>query len=134
MKKLTVDDLEPFIGMFDGELGFIPVDESIADPERKAYKVVEVGKNKFNATSGGKHGEHKDLEYWPKSDAEIWWTDGMQKWIANELVLVSDGTDDYIYVFYYKQNNRKYASRLGRLRLGSEIDSIIKEAFGAVCV
>lgn len=128
-------ELEPFLGIFDGDRGFIEADEPLANPSRKVFKVCELGSKKFNELAKeSKRGMYEDMEYWPKSDAGTWWNGGMQRLIVQEVILVSDGTDDYIYVFYYKMNHREYGALLGRLRPGSEIERIIKEAFDTLCI
>jgi hypothetical protein len=135
-RVLSSLELEPFIGIFDD--GFVEAENSIAKPGQKVYKVCAMGTYAFNILAKEDGKGYEDMEYWPVRIgddmlARDWWIGGMQKWVVNEVIFISDG-DDFIYVFYAAQNHAGYTKTLGRLRPGSEIESIIKEAFDVICI
>jgi hypothetical protein len=134
MKSLKNIEIEPYLTTLETPFG----DGDISRPGARVVVVADL-----NTTTFKRHGNlsgYFNFKYTCKMpngvaneektyDAKIWWEDGMQSLVANEVHILTDNVEEGIYVGFCMQNDKNYFMLLGKLKDGDELTELFRGRF-----
>lgn len=100
--------------------------DSIENPSKTAFVATKINKQVFAAKAKIAYANKGEG---PFKTGYSWWTSGMGSHITENLIILTDGTDDELYVGYFLRDETKYPMLLGKMDPQCPLAKEIKKEF-----